>query len=79
MTIVLMSSTRPLTRKLASSKRAPLETIQLYLQTFLATRNSNDVNLDGNVWWLCTNDLILHHDSLLTTADRVWALLNSEI
>ena len=45
----LMTFICPPTRTLVSLKCAPLETIQLYLKTFLATRNNNDVNLDGNV------------------------------
>ena len=38
---MLITSTRPPTRKLASSKCTPLETIQLRSKTFLATRNNN--------------------------------------
>ena len=41
----------PPTRKLVSSKCAPIETIQLHLKHFYTARNNDDVNLDGNVWW----------------------------
>ena len=45
-----MSSTRPPTRRLVSSKRAPLETIRPSFETFFATRDNNDVNLDDGMW-----------------------------
>ena len=53
MTFICVSSARPATRKLVSSKYAPLETIQPHLKHFSLKRNNNDVNLDGNVW--CIN------------------------
>ena len=49
MTFICVSSARPATRKLVSSKYAPLETIQPHLKHFFATRDNNDVNLDGNM------------------------------
>ena len=46
-----MTSTRPPTRKPASSKCAPHETIQLHPKHFsLRENNNNDVNLDDDMW-----------------------------